>query len=148
MRRKLLKWLFLVPLFAGFFLTGCDKNSSSGHDMDMLTHTPWKYEKAGFDSDEDGIFDALDPRIAGCEKDDEIVFRADGTGTLQEGAVKCKISDPDSLPFIWSFQDHDSTIYFQDQYYKVQALTSSQFVIYADQNLGGINSRYTIVFKH
>jgi hypothetical protein len=148
MRRMLSKWILSASLPASLFLGGCDKNSSSGRDLDMLTHNPWKYEKAGFDSDEDGIFDALDPRIAGCEKDDQIIFRADGTGTFEEGAIKCKISDPDSLPFAWSFQDHDSSIYFQDQYYKIQALTDSRFVIYADQNLGGVNTRYTIIFTH
>jgi hypothetical protein len=28
-----------------------------------------------------GIFDALDPRMAGCEKNSRVIFRKDGTGT-------------------------------------------------------------------
>jgi hypothetical protein len=129
-------------------LAACSWTGNSGQQVKLLTHAPWKYEKAGFGSEDNGVFDALDPRIAGCEKDNSVIFRMDGSGTLQEGAIKCKLSDPDSLPFMWSFQNNDSTIYFQDQYYKVQVLNDDRLVIYADQNLGGVTTRYTIVFRH
>jgi hypothetical protein len=114
----------------------------------LLTHTPWKYEKAGFESNEDGVFDALNPQIAGCDKDVKIIFNSDGTGSLDQGLIKCKISDPASLPFVWAFQDNDSSIYFQNQYYKVRTLTNDRFEIYADQHLGGVSTRYIIIFKH
>lgn len=147
MKRLFDDWiLFVLPV--SLLFGSCHRNHSLGHDLELLTHSPWKYEKAGFDSNQDGVFDALDPRIAGCERDNMIVFRPDGTGSLAEGVIKCRVSDPDSLPFMWSFQDNDSTIYFQDQYYKVQVLNSDRFEIYADQRLGGISTRYTIIFKH
>jgi hypothetical protein len=104
--------------------------------MELLTGNPWKYEKAGFGSDDEGIFDALDPRISGGEKNNFIVFRKDGTGQA------------DALPFIWYFHNNDSTIYFQNQYYKVRTLSRNRFEIYADQKLGAVHTRYTIVFKH
>jgi lipocalin-like protein len=149
MKRMMLShWIIIAPLSVGLSLAGCDKNHSSGRDIDMLTHTTWKYEKAGFDSDNDGVFDALDPRIAGCERDNTIIFRVDGTGSMQEGAIKCKPSDPDSLPFVWSLQDNDSTIYFQNQYYKIRELTDNRLELYADENLGGVSTRYIIVLKH
>lgn len=146
--RRTISNLILFVLPASLFLVACHQNGSSGRNLKMLTSSPWKYEKAGFGSDDDGVFDALDPRIAGCEKDNTIVFRGDGTGALLEGTIKCKLSDPDSLPFMWAFQNNDSSIYFQHQYYKVQLLSDNRFEIYADQNLGGVNTRYTIVFKH
>ncbi|HEY4060392.1 MAG TPA: lipocalin family protein [Puia sp.] len=140
--------LTIIALSAGLSVAGCSAKSSSPHDMELLTGNPWRYESAGFDSDDDNSFDALDPTIAGCEKDNTIIFRKDGTGYSGQGLVKCKIAGPDSLPFMWSFQNNDSTIYFQDQYYKVKILSPSRFEIYADQKLGRINTRYTIVFKH
>ena len=140
----------MTPLLlpACFLVAGCDKKSSSGRDIDLLTQTPWKYEKAGFDSDQDGIFDALDPRIAGCEKDDTVIFKPDGSGLLTEGPIKCSQTEPSSLPFMWSFQNSDSTLYFQDQYFTVKTLSREKLEIYADQNLGGGNTRYIIIFKH
>ncbi len=142
----------ILALTVSLSFAGCGGHSSSSRDLELLTGTPWKYERAGFDSDDDGIFDALDPRIAGGEKDNTIIFRTDGTGSLVEGKLKGnsseRRSEVRSLPFMWSFQNNDSTIYFQDQYYKVQALTNNRLEIYADQKLGGINTRYIIVLKH
>ncbi|MHA4807929.1 hypothetical protein ACX0G9_07475 [Flavitalea flava] len=138
----------IIPFSVCLIGASCDKNNSSGHDLELLTHASWKYEKAGFDSNEDGVFDALDPRIAGCEKDNTITFRNDGSGSLEEGPVKCKLSDPDSLPFSWSFQNKDSTFYFQDQYFKVRSLTRDWLEIFADQSLGGVSTRYVIILKH
>jgi hypothetical protein len=139
------KWTILT-LTAGILATGCSNKNVSGKDVDLLTGTPWKYEKAGFD-DDDGTFDALDPRIAGTEKDNTIIFCKDGTG-YSEFSHKSRSGNPDSLPFIWAFQNGDSTIYFQDTYYKVRELSPNRFEIYADRKIGGSSTRYTIVFKH
>ena len=117
-------------------MTGCADKSGTKRDLDLLTNTPWKYEKAGFDSNDDGIFDALDPNIAGNEKDNSIIFCKDGSGTINH------------LPFIWAFQSGDSTIYFQDQYYRVRTLTRHRLEIYADEKWGGVNKRYIIILKH
>jgi hypothetical protein len=141
-------WVLVAVIPLGFSQVSCAHRSKSGHDLELLTHRPWKYEKAGFDSDEDGVFDALDPSISGCEIDNTVVFKSDGTGSLQEGVIKCKSSDPDILPFMWAFSNNDSSIYFQDQYYKVRALDNDHFEIYADQCLGESKTRYTIIFRH
>ena len=136
----LTKWTILT-FTAGVFLTSCFNRESSGKDQ-VLTGSPWKYEKAGFNDDE-GTFDALDPRIAGSERENVIIFRKDGTGYSQF-AHRSTTGNPDSFPFIWAFQN-DSTIYFQDQYYKVRVLTPQRLELYADQKLGDLNTRYTIV---
>lgn len=140
--------LIALWLAACLLTVGCGKKGSSGRDIELLTQSPWKYEKAGFDSDDDGVFDALDPRIAGCEKDDAVVFNPDGSGTLDEGAIKCRVAEPGSLPFMWAFQNNDSTLYFQDQYFTVKTLSRERLEIFADQNLGGVTTRYVIVFRH
>ncbi|MDP4150396.1 MAG: hypothetical protein Q8927_01390 [Bacteroidota bacterium] len=148
MRTMFFHWVVAAVVPLGLSQVSCDHRSKSGHDLELLTHSPWKYEKAGFDSDEDGVFDALDPSIAGCEVGNTVVFKPDGTGSLQSGLIKCKVSDPDSLPFIWAFSNNDSSIYFQDQYYKVRALDKDHFEIYADESLGESKTRYTIIFRH
>ena len=130
-------WTIITLLIAtGLSVTGCSGKSGTKRDVDLLTNTPWRYEKAGFDSNDDGIFDALDPNIAGSEKDNTITFCKDGSGTIN------------SLPFIWAFQNGDSTIYFQDQYYRVRTLTKHRLEIYADEKWGGMNTRYIIILKH
>ena len=56
--------IFPLVIATGFSLAGCAGRHGSRKDLDLLTRMPWKYEKAGFDSNDDGIFDALDPNIA------------------------------------------------------------------------------------
>jgi hypothetical protein len=123
-------------------LAACSGRGSSKKDLEMLTVSPWKYEKAGFD-DDDFSFDALNPQIAGNEKDNSIIFCKDGTGYSQF-AHHSRTGNPDSFPFIWTFSN-DSTIYFRDQYYKIRLLTPQRLEIYADQKFGGSKTRYTII---
>lgn len=132
----------ILGFVAIVLVTGCTNQGSSRRDL--LTHSPWRYEKAGFDN-EDGSIDALDPRIAGNERDNTIIFCKDGTG-YSEFAHRSRAGNPDSFPFIWSFAN-DSTIYFQDQYYKVRVLTPQRLELYADQKLGGSSTRYTIILR-
>jgi hypothetical protein len=132
-----------LSLTVGTFAISCSNKNATRKDMELLTGSPWKYEKAGFD-DDDGTFDALDPRIAGSERDNSIIFCKDGTG-YSELSHKSKNSNPDSLPFIWAFQNNDSVIYFQDQYYKVRVLSHDRLELYSDQHFGGVNTRYTVI---
>jgi hypothetical protein len=143
--RMFSKWI-IVSLTAGVLSTGCANRNVSGKDLDLLTGSPWKYEKAQFDDDE-GTFDALEPSLPGSEKDNTIIFCKDGTGYSQY-AHRSKVGNPDKLPFMWAFQSGDTTIYFRDQYYKVKVLTQDRFEIYADQRLGAVSTRYTIIFTH
>ncbi|HWB93265.1 MAG TPA: hypothetical protein VG605_15490 [Puia sp.] len=138
------KWTILTVI-AGILTTSCTQRSVSGKDLDLLTATPWRYEKAGFDND-DGTFNALDPSIGGNERDNIIIFCKDGTGYSQL-SHQGRNGNPDSLPFIWAFQKGDSIIYFQDQYYKVRELSPHRFEIYADEQLGRSNTRYTIILR-
>lgn len=144
----LLKWT-IIALSASLAFSACSERY--GRDTELLTHSPWQYEKAAFDSDDENgtSFNALDPRIIGFEKEYSIVFRADGTGALKDAKAKTKHHPfPDSLPFLWSFKNNDSLLYFQDQYYRVQTLNNDHLIIFADHKLGGVSSRYTIVLKH
>ncbi|HEV9035799.1 MAG TPA: hypothetical protein VGQ51_04240 [Puia sp.] len=134
------KWTILA-VTAGI-LSGCLRSNSSGKDVEVLTGSPWKYEKAGFDND-DGTFDALDPQIG--DRDNTIIFCKDGTGYSR--IARRAVGMPDTLPFMWSFQNGDSTIYFQNQYYRVKLLTRQRLEIYADQRYGGTSTRYTIILK-
>ena len=142
MRLMLSKWTILA-LTVGLFCR-CSYSNSTGKDVDVLTGSPWKYEKAGFDAG-DGTFNALDPQIVGSDRDNTIIFCKDGTGYSKISRRTAGM--PDTLPFMWSYQTGDSTIYFQNQYYKVKVLNQRRLEMYADQRYGGTNTRYTIILK-
>ena len=143
--RMFLKWTILT-FAAGILITSCTHRSGSGKKVELLTGTPWKYEKAGFSND-DGSFNGLDPQIAGSERDNMVIFCKDGTG-YSEYFHKSRNGNPDSLPFMWALQNDDSTIYFQNNYYKIRVLSRERLEMYANQKLGPVSTRYTIVLKH
>jgi len=114
----------------------------------LLTKAAWKYEKKGFDSGSDGYVNVLDSRLSDCEKDDITIFNPDGSGVFKTGIRKCDQSDPPFLPFTWMFGNHDSTIYFENQYFRIQTLTDKRLEIYHEEEIGGDDVRYVIAFSH
>jgi hypothetical protein len=147
MRNILLKLpILILPL--GLLFTACGKNNSSKSRSELLTNASWKYEKAGFDSNLDGYIDVLDPKIADCESDDIILFNPDGTGSFNIGGIKCDPSDPPSLPFMWSFEDKERAMYFQEQHFIIKTLSPSRLEMFTYQNYAGISTKYLIILKH
>jgi hypothetical protein len=96
-------------------LSACKKDSDDEKsNTEKLTVSAWKYEKAEVDLDKDGDGDTPipDSEIEACERDNIIVFKADGTGTIDEGPSKCNTSDPQSMGFTWTFKDGEKIINF------------------------------------
>src|SRR3982751_5009506 len=88
---------FIATVIIVFSLAACKKNSSSDpivqSNTDLLTRAPWKMVKAESKTgsgpwvDNTGLY-------APCEKDDNFVFRINGTYELNEGPTKCSAGDP------------------------------------------------------
>ena len=147
MRNILLKLPFLIfPL--GLICAGCGRINSQKSRSKLLTNASWKYEKAGFDSNQDGYIDVLDPKIADCESDDIILFNPDGTGSFNIGGIKCDPSDPPTLPFMWSFEDKENAMYFQEQHFIIKTLSDSRLEMFTYQHSAGITTKYMIILKH
>ena len=107
----------LVLLIGSLFLTACDKNDDKDKaktNTDKLTLSAWKYDKAMLDVNKDGTGDlpVPDSEIEACERDNLIIFKADNTGTIDEGASKCDQSDPQSVGFTWAFKNNETVLNF------------------------------------
>jgi hypothetical protein len=140
--------LVLLAYLPAVFFVSCSGSELRKAKEHLLTKSPWKYEKAGFDSNQDGYIDALDPRIADCGRDDIILFNADGTGSFNTGSITCDPSDPPSLPFTWSFENEDKGIYFQGQHFTIKTLSADRLEMYSYQVVGNTRTRYLILLKH
>jgi hypothetical protein len=114
----------------------------------LLTKAAWKYEMKGFDTENEGYIDLLNSRASDCEKDDITIFNPDGSGLFTTGPAKCDPSDPPSLPFTWQLENHDSSIYFEGQFFRIGTLSDSKLVIFKDEDIGGDDYRYIIAFSH
>jgi hypothetical protein len=132
----------------GLLCATCGEKNSDKSKSELLTKAAWKYEKAGFDSNQDGYIDVLDPRIAGCESDDIILFNRDGTGSFNIGGIKCDPNDPPSLPFVWSFENKENAMYFQEQHFVIKTLSPSRLEMFTYQIDAGITTKYMIILRH
>ncbi|MGQ0737545.1 MAG: lipocalin family protein [Bacteroidota bacterium] len=88
-----------------FLFSSCDKDDNTPKTKrELLTQASWKFKSATINgSDASGL-------IATCEKDNILFFAAAGTGNINEGATKCNATDPDSVPFTWSFSQNETVI--------------------------------------
>jgi hypothetical protein len=107
----------LMLLIGGMCFTACDKNDDKDKEKtntDKITLAAWKFDKASLDVNKDGTgdFPVPDSEIEACERDNLITFKADNTGTVDEGPTKCATSDPQSVPFVWTFKTNETVINF------------------------------------
>ena len=107
----------LVVLIGSMCFTACSKDSSENKEKtntDKLTLAAWKYDKAMLDINKDGTGDIPipDSELEACERDNLITFKADNTGTIDEGPSKCSSTDPQSLGFTWTFKNNETILNF------------------------------------
>lgn len=95
--------LFTLICFVSFAFGSCDKNDDPPpSNTDHITRSSWKFSSA-----KAGGLDVT-AQVPACFKDNTIVFLANGTGTISEGANVCSPASPAS--FTWTFQNNGSEI--------------------------------------
>ena len=95
--------LFTAVCITTLFFSSCDKNDNPPpSNTDHITKSSWKFSSA-----KAGGFDVT-AQVPACFKDNTIVFVANGTGTISEGANVCAPASPSS--FTWTFQNNGTEI--------------------------------------
>ena len=95
--------LFAVICFLSFSFISCDKDEDTPpSNTDHITSSSWKFStaKAG------GI--DVTAMVPACFKDNTMVFVANGTGTISEGANVCAPASPAN--FTWTFQNNGTEL--------------------------------------
>jgi hypothetical protein len=140
---KLLVVKFLA--FTFIILSACSKDSDPSN-TELITRATWKYKNAGVDLNSDGVIDTNIPPgyLMDCDKDNLITFESDGTGVLDEGAIKCDPANPQTSDFSWSFKNNETIINFPTAVFSglsgdltIIKLTETEFNVYKEGNIGG-----------
>jgi hypothetical protein len=151
-----MKYLALTFCFSIIMLS-CKKDSStSATKTDLITKAAWKYQDAGADIDKNGTIDlSISSQLQECEKDNTLTLKADGTGTLDEGATKCDPSDPQSSNVSWSFSNNETLLNFTGAgilgisgQFKILSLTETALSFSKDTTLNGTAISLLIQLKH
>ena len=114
-----MKVLSLVSFLSAVLILGsCQKDDSTDPapktKTELITLKAWKYNDAKIDTDNNGTGDQPIPAgvLEACQTDNNITFVVGGSGTIDEGPTKCDATDPQSVPFTWSFTSNETMINF------------------------------------
>ena len=138
-----MKVLSLLSFLSAVLILGsCQKDDSNDPTpktkTELITLKAWKYNDAKIDADNNGTGDQAIPAgvIEACQTDNNITFATSGSGTIDEGPTKCDASDPQSVPFTWSFKSNETIINFSSPLFvgfggdfKIISLTETELVI-------------------
>jgi len=158
MKKKFLPAFSSLILLLSFF--SCQKdNNPAPNKAQLITSSTWNFSTASIDQNNDGVGDISVPPsvLLPCYTDNTLTFTANGSGVLNEGAVKCTASDPQTVTFTWNFSNSEQNINFSTAIFpgasgdfKIIKLDASQLVLSKLVTLSGFPSPVTVIitFTH
>lgn len=142
MKTKILPLVFVVLFFS------CQKENEPESKTSLLTAKAWKFIKIETKTDNLPWFDEI-PFMPACERDDELLFKTDGSCLYSEGATKCNPMDSDIIDEVrWSFVDNETKIDFDGGVFVIEKLDHTQFIISATETTGSHTSYVKYTLEH
>ena len=142
-------------------LAACDKddNPAPKSKTEMLASSSWKFNNAQVDADNNGTGDTGVPAgfLEACQTDNTLTFTATGSGTVDEGPSKCAMTDPQTIPFTWTFENNETIINFASAAFlgiggefKLLTLDDTELVLSKQLTIPGIPLPVTVIisFNH
>lgn len=152
--------------YAGLLLLGlslvtfsCKKSEVAAQtNTQLIASSAWKYDNSGLDVNKDGVIETSVPAgyLLQCDLDNQITFKTDGTGFVDEGATKCDLADPQTAPFTWSFKNGETEINFSSPVFssfggdvKIKSLTATKLELQKELNIGApVTVNIIVNLKH
>ena len=140
---KLLPFLLLV-LFAA---NSCKKKNDQKSKTQLITEKSWIVSNDEYRIGTDPNCTSDYVNYLACEKDDFLKFETNNTGVANSGTLKCG-SEPQTIPFNWSFTDNETKLSLQGESYKIEQLTESTLVLSFEDNSASPIEYYRLTFRH
>ena len=145
---------FLLILFIFATAISCKKKGSEEPKIELSAKTVLLTKSNWYLSDNEtkvgagGTWGSNYQGIYDCRKDDYLKFKTDNTGISDEGATKCNIQDPQSVPFSWSFSNSETKLTFQNSTSTIDVLSETSLIVTYEDNTV-IPTRYNrLTFRH
>ncbi len=149
--QKHLFTLMAAILLSASFLTGCkeDPPPPAKTKSELITQGSWKFSSATVGGSDVSAF------IQACQKDNILVFVAAGTGTLDEGPLKCNAGDPQTTPFTWNFQTNETQLFIStplftggSSTFTLVSISETQLVVSQNITVSGSTQNAVVTFVH
>ncbi len=155
-----MKYSFFLLFIVTINAVGCKKDSSESSEetkTEIITKSSWKYDNAGGDLDKNGSIDVPPPGalLQPCIIDNFIIFQANGTAIIDEGATKCDPLLTQTTAATWSFSNNETTLNLSGSglvglsgQFKILLLTNTQLHLSKDTTVTGIPLAFIVQLKH
>jgi hypothetical protein len=175
---KLSKLILILAISGSFLFNACkdeekDPEPTGGKSKtELIAGANWKLTKATFNpaivvnlgSFNDTFINLFDiPLITDCQKDNMILFNADGTMTIDNGTLKCAPSEPQTAKDgNWTFLNNETQIEITNsEYFKLISstkvilnnvalseteMTGQTDYIFTDPIKGPVNTKISFTF--
>lgn len=152
--------LGMIASVSFFLFTGCSKGGDSStttatSKTTLLTSSDWSIAGAQHKDVSASVWTDDYATMQPCQKDNRIVFRANGTYETNEGATKCNASDPQIVQTgTWSFTTNETMLVTQatngTQIWNatIETLTTSSLIISYTQVISGVTYQYRLSLSH
>ena len=136
MNTKILSFVLLGSFLA---FQGCKDDEGSTTPAaktktELLSASPWIMSAGtispGIPDGEGNVITDFFSTDEACEKDDENIYVADGTGSSNEGASKCNPDDPQEYDtFTWTFNSEETEIMQDGDTLSIVTLSETNMVL-------------------
>ena len=155
MNTKILSFVLLGSFLA---FQGCKDDEGSTTPAaktktELLSASPWIMSAGtvspGMPYGEGNLITDLFSMSEPCEKDDETIFKADGTGSQNEGATKCDPQGGQELgAFTWSFNATETELIKDGDTFGLEELSETNMVVTTILIEDGTSYTVTSTFGH
>jgi hypothetical protein len=130
------------------FCVACEKEitASAKPAKELLTEKEWVLTSYGYDDNKNGNIDASEESIKDCEKDNNYLFKDDGSGIIYDNILKCGNGISDHT-FNWQLINGDTELDFVFGQLKILLLNERELVVYHDTANGNDALRFFVKFK-
>jgi hypothetical protein len=158
MNKARLTTMALVIICLSVALVSCDKDEDEPDPAvtktSLLTKAPWKIKATGIDADKNGTIDGFPLVVKACALDNTYTFNSNGSGIINEDALKCDVADPQTSTFSWVFKSSETILNADFKLAgwsgdaTISALTDTSCILYKDTLTAFGSARAIVSLKH
>lgn len=153
--------LGMIASVSLFLIIGCSKGGDSSttppttSKATLLTSADWGIAGVQYKAVSASVWTDYYATMKPCEKDNRVVFRANGSYESNEGLTKCNPNDPQITETgTWSFSTNETILVVQatngTQIYNatIETLTANSLIFSFTQVVNGVTNQYRYSFSH
>ena len=131
------------------FATACAKESEPVEKTpeQLLTQKQWKLVSHGFDTNNNQKIDPSEEMAEDCEKDNDYIFYANGTGIVEDNVLKCTNGVSD-FSFNWKFVNGQKTLDIFYAILHIQKMNEDELILISDDATNGQAARHISIYRH